>query len=498
MRAPYQIIVAVAVGLCYHYAMDNAASKKNDIVTVTVDSLGINGEGVARLDSGMAVFVTGALKGETVRIKLILVKKNFAIGKLIEVITPSQDRVAPKCPVFGKCGGCALQHLKYESQTGYKSEYVKDTLARVGGVECEVVPCVPSDKYYAYRNKIQLPVTDGGTSGINIGFFRGGSHDVVDIERCDLHEDWADKLIATVRQFARLTGAKGYNEISGKGLLRHIVARFIDGKIVVCVVINARELTGAEVFSRLLSERFGTDWGLYTSVNTARTNVIMGAAPVHISGLKTLDGFIGGVKYSVRIESFLQVNEAVAEKIYTKAVKLASGIQGDIIIDAYSGIGILTAMLSKTAKAAVGIEIVEPATKDADATMRLNGIDNVINITGDCGELLPRVLDAIYTGGGNPNAAASFVKARLNNTDTTPKVTVVLDPARKGCDQPVLDALLRHPVDNIIYISCNPATLSRDVGILRSGYTVTYAQAYDMFPQTPHVETVVLMSRVDK
>lgn len=481
--------------------------KKNDIVELEIERAGINGEGVAHLDNGMTVFVPMAIEGERVRAKIILIKKSFCVAKLEEVLVPSQDRIEPFCEVYSRCGGCQLQHINYQKQLKIKTDLVKETLLKIGKIDTEVNDCIPSKSICGYRNKIQLPVA--WENNVNkIGFFRENTHDVIDIKSCPLHEEWARKMIEVIRKFLNLTGVKGYNEQHQKGILRHVVARFLDGKIMICAVINARTLPSVDVLIRLLKEAFPGGWGLYTSVNMRDTNVIMGDKPVFVAGNKNLESEISGIKFGVRMDSFLQVNTFIAQEIYNQVFEIVSKEPPDILIDAYSGIGILTAKLSSLAKLAIGIEIVSQATVDADEVMLKNGINNVINVTADCGEMLPKILAAAKNENllnyskqellnlfqkQSENFEANFNKSASKEINN---ITVILDPARKGCDQRVLDALNNYPVNNIIYVSCNPATLSRDVSILSQQYSISLVQPYDMFPQTSHVECVVLMQNV--
>ena len=483
--------------------------RKNDIVELDIERAGINGEGVAHLDNGMAVFVPMTIAGERVLAKIILIKKNFAVARVEEILIPSKDRIKPFCEVYSRCGGCQLQHIDYQKQLKIKTDLVRETLLKVGKIDIKVNDCIPSNLTCAYRNKIQLPVTY--ENNVNkIGFFRENTHNVIDIKSCPLHEIWANQLIEVFRKFLERTGVKGYDEQKRQGILRHIVARFLDGKIIICAVINARSLPSVDVLIRLLQDAFKDCWGLYTSVNMRDTNVIMGDKPVFIGGIKCLESEISSIKFGVKIDSFLQVNTYIAEAIYNKVYEMVASAPPDILIDAYSGIGILTAKLSSLAKLAIGIEIVEQATMDADEVMAKNGIDNVINITADCGEVLPKLLAAAsredffeqLEDSQNPRKSLLRLTEKnyqsFNFLNAQSNITVILDPARKGCDSRVLDALNNYPVKNIIYISCNPATLSRDISVLSSKYSISYVQPYDMFPQTSHVETVVLMSRVNK
>jgi 23S rRNA (uracil1939-C5)-methyltransferase len=485
--------------------------EKNDILILDILNLGFNGEGVAR-HGGFAVFVPFALAGERVEAKIILLKKSFAVARLIRVLTKSPVRQEPLCPAFFKCGGCQLQHLNYEAQLDFKTQTLKDCLSRQGIKAVE--RCIASPNIYGYRNKLQLPVAaDLVHGGVKAGFFREGSREIVDIESCPLHSQSCSLLIKIVKEYIAESGDTAYggdgaNDISGDGVcvannkggaegtaaggdkrgidngnrgtvggnIRHIVYRELAGKILITVVVNSVGLKNEQMLIDLLRANF-KDFGLYINVNRQSGNVILGEEFRHIYGLKSLDAEMSGIKFCAGARSFLQINDAVARDIYQKTEQLIKQNAVETVIDAYSGIGIMTAVLSRLdcVKAAYGIEIVKEAYGDAQTVKSRNGLSKLTNINGDASQRLPKLLEKLKGGKG--------------------KAAVILDPPRKGCDKRITDFLSKNPPALIVYISCNPATLARDIAdINKDGrYSLTAATAYDMFPQTKHVEALVCL-----
>ena len=464
---------------------------KNQEITILITNTGINGEGIGKID-GMTVFVPYTLIGEKVKAKIILVKKRFAVAKLIEVLTPAEERVRPECPVFLRCGGCQLQHVKYCNQLKIKTSNVKDSLCKIAGINTEVNLCIKSDFQYNYRNKLQLPV--GNNNGlIEMGFFSEFSHNIVPIEKCPLHPDWADKLIAAVKDFMQACQISGYNETLQSGVIRHIVARELSGQIMIIIVINADNLNCSYLIECL--KKVYPNFCLYININKEDTNVITGNKYFHIYGEKVLRDEYNGIKYEIGPDSFMQINNCIKDKMYYKVAELIKCEDDPICIDAYSGAGLLSAQIAKYCKKIYAIEIVEEAVKNAENLKRMNGLcDKLTNIKGDCGIELPPLLKTL----------------KDQNT------VLILDPPRKGCDKLIIKAILQNQPKKIIYISCNPATLSRDIGLIlgtldmdddnmchdaskfNNLYDITLVQPFDMFPQTKHVETVVKMSRVEK
>ena len=439
---------------------------KNDKIEAVIETLGYKGEGIARLGR-VPVFINGALPGEKVRALVILVKKDFAVGKLLEVLTPSPLRVAPACPVFGKCGGCDVQHLAYEGQLDFKKRAVEDALLKIAHIRVNADECVPSPSVYGYRNKISLPVRKNAKGGA-IGFFAYNSHRIVETNDCPLQTEKVRKLIPVLRGIAERFAP--YDEESGKGELRHFAVRDLGGRISLTAVVtrdlNARLICAVKECGAEVDE-------LWQNINRTRGNVIMGEGSELILGERK-PYYYCGLELFVHPNGFLQVNTGVAEKLYAKVAELASRANADRIIDAYSGSGVLTALLSRNAKTVIGVEIEKAAVDSADELMRANGITNVRNICGDCADVIPRLLS-----GGNPDSE---------------KTLIVLDPPRGGCDAKVINAVNACGASEVIYVSCNPSTLARDLSMLTS-YNVVSVTPFDMFPQTKHVETLVLLFR---
>ena len=455
--------------------------QKNDLISVVCERLGSNGEGVAKCD-GFTLFVPDFLTGEKALVKVLAVKDKIAYGKVQELYTPAENRVRPACAVFGKCGGCGLQHLKYRSQLSFKRELVKNTLKKIGGIEAEVAPCVKSDKEYGYRNKLILPIgqKDGRTV---IGFYAERSHRIVETNECPI-TTWADKVIAATKNFAEKCGLDGYDEETGKGQLRHISVRQLGKKFIVVLVVT-QEIKGVDYFVSLLDGIF-KEYSFFLNFNDANTNVVFGKEYRLIKGSPTYTLEEAGITYETGAETFIQINENVRKKLYESALALVD--ENEVVIDCYSGGGLLTAMFAKKCKMAYGIELVEEAVSCADRVKSANGLQGkMCNLTGRVEEELPTLL-----------------KKEAN-------ATVVLDPPRAGVDRSVLAALMENDVQKLVMISCNPATLARDLGILTGTlvwdekgnllkapdpdgkYEIVSVQPFDMFPQTKHVETLVLI-----
>lgn len=447
--------------------------KKNDILTLDIIDMGVNGEGIAKHEN-VVIFVPFALVGEKVKAQIINTKSSFYVAKLVEVVSESPVRVTPPCPVFRKCGGCSLQHLKYEKQLEFKTNLVKNNLKRIGGIETAVLPCIASDVQYAYRNKIQMPVGANG-GGFVIGMFANYSHRIVPTNVCLLQDSETNKIIQIVNEFMSENNISGYNEQTGKGVVRHIVARTLNNQILIVLVINGKNVKNIEKLIEKLNKNY-ENFGLYLNTNLKQTNVILGEEFKHVHGLNSLKNTEYGISYEILPQSFMQVNSFIKTKIYEKVFEIINQNDFDVVIDAYSGAGLLSAMMAKVAKQVIGIEIVQPAVECANLLAKHNNLTNMVNICGDCAVELPKVI------------------LKLENK----KSCVVLDPPRKGCDKIVLESIKNSNPDFIIYISCNPATLARDLKILteNSQFSINFVQPYDMFPQTPHVETVVCLKKI--
>ena len=466
--------------------------EKNDIICATTDALGTNGEGVIRHE-GVTFFVPACLPGEKVRFKVLKIKDKVGYGKVEEVLTPAEERVREKCPVYMRCGGCRLQHLDYSAQLAFKCSLVKDCLRKIGGLHVNVPLTVKSDLPYGYRNKLQMPIGVDKDGNSVVGFYAEHSHRIVPVSACAIHPDWAEKLIAVVKRYMSECAVKGYDEEKKSGALRHIVAREIGGKYIVTLVTAKRDLPGIQHFITLLGEIF-REFTLYINVNAEDTNVIFGKEFHLVHGRGFFEATECGITYEAGPVTFLQVNENVRTKLYKDALKTVTGDGDEVVIDAYSGGGLLTAMIAKKAKRVYGIELEAEAVRCADSLKEKNELTNMTNI---CGYVEEKLADVIEKEKGE-------------------KLRLILDPPRAGIHRSVLKAVLNSGIEKVTIISCNPSTLARDLGILtgrlvekdgelvknaefdetQSGYyEVESIQPYDMFPQTKHVETLVQLSQ---
>lgn len=441
--------------------------KKNDKYIVDIIDMGMDGEGIAKVD-GQIVFVPYAILGEKVEVLIIKTKSKFAVGKVINVISPSAVRCEPKCPYFTKCGGCDVQHIKYEDQLTLKRNSLQNTLKRIGGVTCTVQDVVSSKNKYQYRNKVALPVVYQNGQTI-IGMYRRSTHNVVEITDCSIQMPFIKDLLTVTNKYITDNNIIGYTEESGKGLLRHVVARYNNHTLLVTLVVTSKDVPNLNSYYNILKEHFKTV-GLNININNKNTNVIMGSKTIHIAGVKELIITENDICYSVPNDSFLQVNNDIRNKIYNYVLKNIKS--SDIIVDLYSGAGVLTSMLSKKANHVYGIEIVESAVNSANNLVRLNGINNVTNICGD-----------------------AFIELKKLANKLNGNYSIVVDPPRKGLGDNVVEQLNNVEPNRIIYISCNPATLSRDLRGLSQKYNILSITPFDMFPQTKHLETVVVLEK---
>ena len=458
--------------------------EKNDVLVVVCEGTGTNGEGITRHD-GVTLFIPELLKGERASVKVLKLKGKTGYGKILEVFTPAEERVRPACPVFSRCGGCQLQHMAYRGQLRFKTELVKEALRKIGGITAPVSPCERSDKEYGYRNKLQLPIGRAGEESV-VGFYAERSHRIVPTDTCPIHPEWADKVIAALNTFMSTCGLDGYDEELGAGQLRHVVVRQLKNKFIVTLVVR-EEIAGIDYLIHLLNGIF-PEYSFYLNFNRENTNVIFGEEFRLLKGGGTYECTESGITFEAGPVTFVQVNENVRGKLYERVVSLVS--EGETVIDCYSGGGLLTAMLAKKCGRAYGVEIVPEANACAERLKERNGLKECMtNICGKVEEHLSEIL------------------AREEDA------VVVLDPPRAGVERSVLKEIMACGVKKVIIISCNPATLARDLGILtgslvetESGeliksehgaqnYEISLVQPYDMFPQTKWVETLVMLER---
>ncbi len=468
--------------------------KKNDILTGTVQSFGSDGEGVLRMED-YVFFVPYALPGEKISFRVLKIQGKIGYGKVEEIFVSSPDRVSPVCPVFHTCGGCGLQHMSYALQTKFKREKVKNALLKIGGVEAEVSPVVPCASPYGYRNKLQLPVGVDGNGNTVLGFYAERSHRIVPIDRCYIHPEWSAKLIAVFKEYLACSEAKGYDERAKKGLIRHLVAREIDGKYLVTIVATEKNLPEKELLIEKLQAAF-PGCSAFVNVNKSDSNVIFGDRFYSLCGAEHIEGETDGIAYEAGAETFVQVNPEIREKLYERAMEACFAGGAEVVIDAYSGGGLMTAMAARRAKRAYGIELNAEASACAESLKKKNNLANMANVCGDAAAELPRIM------------------AEENGE----KTVLILDPPRAGVARSVLYAILKSKIERFVMISCDPATLARDLGILtgtlvekdgvlikntagardnreNNYFRIESVEPFDMFPQTKHVETLVCLSK---
>ena len=445
--------------------------KKNDVLTINITGLGYNGEGVSK-DFEMPIFVPFALPGERVEVKIIFAKKDFYVGKLEKIIIKSNDRTEPLCPVFTKCGGCQLEHLCYEKQLEFKKEHVRDCFKKIAGMDVKINDAVPS-KMYEYRNKFALPVGNDENGNVVIGMYAGNSHRIIDIDGCPITQKWNKDLIKTVKSFVKKYKISAYNEQSHKGLLKHVVARKVGKKLCITMVINSGDMPYKNELVNMLKKEFGEDICIYLNINKLNNNIILGEKFVLIYGNNPIDDF-DGVKTPIHPNSFYQVNDDIKTLIYQKVL---AEIDNTNVIDAYSGAGTISNYIAKNYKAenknykVYSVEIIPEAVEGAKKSSRENNVDDYVNhILGDCAVILPDLTN------------------KLN-------ASIIIDPPRKGLDKNVIDSIIKSNANKICYISCDPSTLARDVKFLSERYNILSVTPYDMFPNTKHIETLVIMER---
>ena len=468
--------------------------KVKDIVNADIVRLGDNGEGICKVDN-LVVFVPFAPLNSNCKIRIDKINKKYANATVLQVNSAETEVLTPRCEHFTKCGGCDLQYLNYQSELDFKREKVANLLYKISGKKVNVLPVIAGQEW-EYRNKIQLQVGLSDNTVV-VGFFNKQTHNIVPIKKCYLYEDWANKLIDIFTTWANANRITAYNEKSNKGLLKNVVARNIGGKIVVTVVINGDKVNKIELLLSALQEEFDCV-SLYVSINKRKNSEILGDKLIKIYD----DGkliCVDNLMLELSPYSFFQVNNEVRNKLYQEVVKSTNN--SEIIIDAYSGIGVLSTKLAKSASHVFGIEIVKEAVENADKICQENGFcGQITNILGDSAIILPKLVSLLKEG--NINNFTEFIRKNTiayNDVEYgnlfNKQVTVVLDPPRKGCDLSVLKAVLDVKAKKVCYVSCNPATLARDLQILQQGYTIKKVQPFDMFPKTAHIETLVVLNR---
>ena len=445
--------------------------RKNDEITVTVERFG--GEmGIAHLD-GLTLFVQGALPGETVIARAQKVEKTHAFLKTLRVLTPSESRVTPPCPYYEKCGGCVCQHMTYEASLFMKRERVRDALSRIGGLTVDVAPVIGMDDPWRYRNKTALPV--GGEKGApQIGFYAPRSHRIIDINGCLIAKRESDEVSAILRRWMEKFQIDPYHEETRTGLIRHVMSRVSrSGQVMAVIVAAAASLPHERELTAMLRAGVPGLCSLYLNINRRGDNVILGPESRLLYGEERLRDTLCGLRYALSPQSFFQVNPVQTEKLYQTAMDFAGLTGNELVADLYCGAGTISLLLARHARKVVGIEIVPQAIRDAEENARVNGVSNAEFHAAAAETLLPQMV----AQGLRPDV-------------------IVLDPPRKGCEEPVLRAIADAAPRRMVYVSCDPATLARDAKILCVfGYKAERCQPVDMFCWTGHVETVLSLSK---
>lgn len=470
------------------------ALEKNDIVRLTISDIGTDGEGIGKVD-GYTLFVKDAVIGDTITARVIKLKKNYGYGRLMEVIEPSKDRVEPVCPVARQCGGCQIQQMSYDAQLDFKRKLVEGNLRRIGGFpDINVLPVIGMDEPYHYRNKAQYPVGRDKDGNVVIGFYAGRTHCIIDNQDCAIGARENVKILTAIRDYINENKVSVYDENTGNGAVRHILIRkgFHTGQVMVCIVVNGEslpqedklvaKLTGLELWENETNGKLDSVKekvvpyisSVMININRENTNVILGDRCRTLWGKDYIEDSINGITFQISPLSFYQVNPVQTEKLYVKALEFAGLTGNEVVWDMYCGIGTISLIMVTRAKKVYGVEIVPAAIENAKNNARINGLDNAEFYVGKSEEIAPELAEQ----GAVPDV-------------------IVVDPPRKGCDEALLDTIVKMQPERVVYVSCDSATLARDLKYLAArGYEVKTVQPVDQFCHTVHVEVAVLMSRV--
>ena len=444
-----------------------ASVQKNKTYRALIEGYSSEGLGIARID-GQVVFVHRAVRGELCDILILKVLKNVAFGKVVGMEAPSPHRREPDCPYYGRCGGCDFRHMDYEEELRAKRQRVQDALQRLGGSDAVVEEILGAEDTLRYRNKSQYPISADG----KVGFYRARTHEVVETEQCLIQKAEADAAAQAVRQYMARFGVAGYDEHTGKGLLRHLYVRTnTKGESLLCLLVNGEKLPHEEELVTMLRDAVPQTVGIVLGVNQRRGNTILGERYRTLWGKDTLDDVLCGLTFRLSVPSFYQVNHDQAQRLYQRAVDYADLHGTELVLDLYCGAGTITQVMAQKAGKVIGAEIVPEAIEDAKVNAARNGIDNVEFFCGD----------------------ASDIAAELASRGLRPDV-ICVDPPRKGLAPEVVEAVAGMAPQRVVYVSCDPATMGRDVKRFAAlGYTVTAATAVDLFPGTANIESIVCL-----
>lgn len=464
--------------------------KKNDTAVIEITDMGIGGEGIGKVD-GYTLFVKDAVIGDVSEVKVMKAKKQYGYARLMKIVTPSPDRVEPVCPVARQCGGCQIQEMSYEKQLEFKHNKVRGNLIRLGGFDEKMIdeimePIAGMEDPFRYRNKAQFPIGTDKNGKIVAGFYAGRTHQIIPVPEsdCALGVKENKEILNIITSFMEEFHIRAYDEEQHAGLVRHVLIRygFTTKEIMVCLVVNGKSLPHAEVLTERLAKLPGMT-SITMSVNQEKTNVIMGTEIKVLWGQEFITDYIGKVKYQISPLSFYQVNPVQTEVLYGQALEYA-GLEGEETVwDVYCGIGTISLFLAQKAKKVYGVEIVPPAIEDAKKNAAINGIENAEFFVGKAEEVLPEYYEKYAEEHPGEHAKADVI---------------VVDPPRKGCEESVLETMVQMEPERIVYVSCDSATLARDLKYLCArGYELEKARAVDMFPMSVHVETVVFLSKLN-
>lgn len=453
---------------------------KNQDYEILIEDMTVNGEGVGKID-GYALFVKDAVIGDRIVAKVIKTKKNYGYGRLMSIIEPSKDRVEAKCPVARACGGCTLMSMSYEAQLEFKNKIIAGNLSRIGGItDIKLPPVIGMKEPYRYRNKAQFPVGRDKNGNIVMGFYAGHSHSIVPCEDCLIGSEYNAGILAKIKEYMVKCNIEPYDEELHKGQIRHILIRegYITGEIMVCVVINGTALKQEDELVKMLKTlTFSRDRkiaSIMLNFNTAKTNVILGEECRLLYGKPYIEDYIGDIRYQISPLSFYQVNPVQTKKLYELALDFAGLTGKETVWDLYCGIGTISLFLAQRAKMVYGVEIIPQAIENAKNNALINGITNAEFYVGKAEDVLP----------------SKYIEENICAE------VIVVDPPRKGCDEVLLDTMVKMQPERIVYVSCDSATLARDLKYLvANGYEVKKVQGVDQFGHSGHVETVVLLSK---
>lgn len=451
--------------------------EKNKEYLIDIESVTSEGMGVGHVD-GFCVFVPQTVDKDRVRTLIVKVKSGYAYGKCLEILNESEYRAEPVCSAFSKCGGCQLMHVKYDKQLQIKKEIIENAIKRIGGIDVKSIQMIGAENELRYRNKMVFPIGTDKNSNKVCGFYRERSHDIIPLDDCFLGDEINSRIIDTVMALINKHNISVYDEKSNKGVMRRLFIRkgYHTGEIMVVLSVNAKKFKYSAEFAKAISALSEDIKSIIVNFNTSKTNAVLSGENQVIFGKDTISDYLCSVKYEISPNSFYQINPEQTEKLYNKAIELADIQSSDSVMDLYCGIGTISLCAAKKAKRVIGVEIVEQAIANAKMNAENNGINNVDFYACDAAGIVPKLIE----DGERPDV-------------------VILDPPRKGSDEVTLAAIVKAMPDRIVYVSCNPATLARDLRVLAdNGYGPEKICGVDMFPQTVHVETVVLLHKHTK